>query len=235
MTGFTLLLALASLTTQAGKSVGPEASLRRGQYLRAIQLFNQQIKRDPSDESARIGLGRAQIALGRCEQGRNSLSGLRQSPHWSALSATAEGTCALRAGNASLAITAFEEAVLMDPNHGRGWYGLFRAQVLGGDLTAAAVSLTKLDEDSQTTDLFPTAELTLDWATTAVDVDTRLHGMLTWEEDSPAPMASRLALVSSAERWLDLGDPQSAKTELLGIHHRYPGNVQYAQTGNMVH
>jgi hypothetical protein len=116
----------------------------------------------------------------------------------------------------------------MDPNHERGWYGLFRAQLLGGDLTAAAMSLEKLDEASQATGLFPTAELTLDWATTAIDVDTRLHAMLTSEEDSPPPMASRLALVSSAERWLDLGDPQSAKSELLGVNHRYPGNVRAA-------
>ena len=111
------LISIALLVgpVEATRQMGPEASLRRGQYLRAIKLFKAEVEIDQDNEKAQLGLGRAQIALGRCERGLTLLTERRDSPHWSHLTSASEATCAMRDGDYALAAAAYTESVELNP------------------------------------------------------------------------------------------------------------------------
>jgi thioredoxin-like negative regulator of GroEL len=226
-----LSLMLAASIASPRRSVGPEASLQRGQYLRAIQLFTGAIQRNPESERLKIGLGRAQIALGKCQNGLDTLAGLHSSTHWSTLSAAAVGSCALRGGDYSLAIAHYHEAVALDPNSARAWFGLFRAQLMARDGHAAAQSLEQLRQMEKAAGFVPTAQLWLDNTTSSMDIDSQLQQILNESHGAPggpSPTATRRLSLANAERWLDLGDPLSALPLLEEAHRRGPGNVRAA-------
>jgi len=224
-----ILISIALLigSVQAKRQMGPEASLQRGQYLRAIQLFKAQTQADPGNEQAQLGLGRAQIALGRCERGLTLLTERRDSPHWSHLTSASEATCAMRDGDYALAAAAYTESIELNPEHGRAWFGLFRAQFAESKFDAAAESIDRAAQDSRVEGLIDTAKALLDWQQERSDIDTDLY-ILASNSEEGSNLHRRMLSVTSAERWLDLGDPKAALPQLKSANARARGNVRAA-------
>ena len=220
-------IALLIGPVEATRQMGPEASLRRGQYLRAIKLFKAEVEIDPDNEKAQLGLGRAQIALGRCERGLTLLTERRDSPHWSHLTSASEATCAMRDGDYALAAAAYTESVELNPEHGSAWFGLFRAQFATSNFDAAAESIERAAQDSRVAGLIDTAQILLDWQQERGDIDTELY-ILASNSEAGSSLHRRLLSVTSAERWLDLGDPKAALPHLKAANARARGNVRAA-------
>lgn len=161
---------------------------------------------DPDDPRVRRDLGRALAGAGQCERALPYLLEAR-SRGWTATDAYYEGACHERAGDLSLAIASWSEAVAIDPRHAWSWYRLARAADALPDPALAEVargSLWTLDGGPLLTALADARRAVL-----ADDPDADLLlAELSGASRDPR-VAGELALLDG-RRWLALGWPERA-------------------------
>lgn len=128
-----LWLAIASAIPSGDPLSQADDMIRVGRYRGAVQIASARLEISPDDSRALGVLGRAQAGLGRCHQALPSLVAARELGGLTAGTALAEGICAVRAGDDSLAAVAFEETLLLEPDQPRALYQLVRVSAALGD------------------------------------------------------------------------------------------------------
>jgi Tfp pilus assembly protein PilF len=150
-------LALSPLGTE-GIERGTDR-LKRGQYALAESRFRVELEANPDSIPARRGLALANAAQRSCREAAPMLASLRLDGDWDAELARAEGNCAARSGDESLARAIFEEATQLDPNDAEAWYGLVQVSMPDPAIQSSEMdfeaALEGLSETSWTTSRVP--------------------------------------------------------------------------------
>lgn len=189
-----------------------EAQLKRGMPLMAAQMADQCLEKRPEAHACREVLGRAAALAGNCTRAFLVLSEVRVSPAWSAQAAVAEGLCHVRTGDLEQALTAFDEAAMLQPAWDEPWLqrGLVNARL--GRHADLAVDLATYDDRGGSAANRELLELWQVWALR----DGSIDGRLAERRARPAGNSERGLLLHVAlldcYRWLELGDPIEAET-----------------------
>jgi tetratricopeptide (TPR) repeat protein len=224
-----LLIALPALLAGEARLVRAEARLQARQYALAIQLFDQELGEDPASARARRGLAVAWAAQQRCADALPALEALRAEGHWDAATALAEGDCRSRQGDASAAIAAWEEALVLG-DAPEALFKLAREARVIGDAEAEQTALDALAglPDASTANMLAIAAL---WEAVACDGGDeawiRLSELRRQLEAWPSHTARVEADFVEGLLWLEAGDPSAANEALkrAGRVARTPARV----------
>lgn len=211
----------AGTTSTSTRSLSPmgkqgvamgEHRLAAGQYLLAAGRFELELKADPTLIRARRGLALARAGLKQCDAAVVQLQQLRAQGVWDVDLAVADGNCALRDADDSLAEAAFSEAVLVDPDSPDAWYGLAVVAVDRGDWEAYDAAVDGIDGTAARS---PRARAM--HALAAATAYQRLGGDDAWEalqnlwnvlDERTSARGGRLeAYTIEGELWLAAGNP----------------------------
>lgn len=201
---------------QAGIARGYER-LRAGQFSLAEDRFRLEFEADPTSLPAQRGLALSKAGRRACDSAFPHLEALRAVAHWDVDLAVAEGNCALRSGDTSRAVVAFEEAVLLDPVDADAWFGLASASAEAGEWDGYAKALDGLEGTTWRTPRAATMAASAQaWAFRPSGGDDAWDALAALRDTLRVqPGQARAAVVEAytieGELWLDLGDPIAAE------------------------
>ncbi len=186
--------------------------LRQGSTRAAVSSFRKQLEANPDSAALHIGLGKALVRIGQCEEGLDHLWPYVGTLPFGAEAALAASTCSSRLGLLDDAIYFDRLAVDMDPKSARALTNLALDLASAGDDAGAEVVLDDLlflrpDRDAST---YARAVLAL----RAGEIEEFDRITFAWEQtEGPSLDLRRL----QAQAWLDLDDPVAAMASLANL------------------
>ncbi|MCO4743509.1 MAG: hypothetical protein KC912_01890 [Proteobacteria bacterium] len=201
-----LALSLALAGPAAEDAEALEGMLGAERFRAVSQLMHDRLEVAPDDTYALAYLGRSLAGLGRCYHARPALERARKGPGWHAGAAIAEGICAERRGDYTVAVAALEEAVFLAPEKSRAWYWLARTAAHTGDSATMDRALDEIWAHERGPNMHSLAEA---WIAFEHDGDVTLA--LAAVDDSLASHPRNAARaergIIEAREWLRVGAP----------------------------
>lgn len=204
------LLALVPMLMAARPVDHGRSLLLGGQFGLALDTFDEILRTHPDHPEALLGRARTLARLGRCDEALAVLGEQRAVANWTPRAALAEGLCHEKAGDLSLAIVAYREAVDLNDEVETSWFQLATALAEANDPEAGWAREALDDLRSATADSAEVRVGSVWLARNAGDADGAWTELALLRRVPGGDLAAQQLAFVEGVLWLDAGDPFTA-------------------------